>query len=389
MISRLRGVQVGTTVISLHKQGGLQYRRFAPSAAVGLVAVWILVLLVSGCATAPRQDTEPAGLPTGPTNVSVRPWLAPDLAKEVLALDPERVSEAQVKEVLSRVPAPRIVNIHGGIYPVHLAMVSFSEFLAGMGYPRSKIARPGDGAYSFSCYESSRKIAGAIAWYYEHEGMRPMIVGHSQGGMQAVKVLYQLAGLYREKVPVWNPLTGRTEKRYEIHDPFTGRLRPVVGVQVCYTTAVGAGGLTRFLPNQWDMAGRLRGIPDSTEEFTGFYMGLDFFGGDLLGFGGANAYRALGRARVRNVQLPTGYDHVTVPAARHLLESQAIKDWINDYQPTDKPRRDTRLEGNTAHILWAADVWHSIKKHWVLEAQRWAQASARETNAMMTSGQDR
>ena len=31
-------------------------------------------------------------------------------------------------------------------------------------------------------------------------------------------------------------------------------------------------------------------------------------------------------------------------------------------------------EGDSMNILWAADVWYSIKKHWVLEAQRFLRA---------------
>ena len=155
----------------------------------------------------------------------------------------------------------------------------------------------------------------------------------------------------------------------------------MVGLQVCYTTAVGAGGFTRFLPNQWNMTGRLRRIPDSTEEFTGFYMGLDLFGGDLLGFGGANAYEPLGKASVRNVQLPTRYDHVTVPATKHLLESQAVKDWINNYTPTAEPKVEVEFDSDSSHILWAADVWHSIKKHWVLELQRVIRAQRAQSHA--------
>ena len=45
----------------------------------------------------------------------------------------------------------------------------------GMGYPGASITNPGDGTYTFSCYESSEKIAGVIAWYYEREGLRPMM----------------------------------------------------------------------------------------------------------------------------------------------------------------------------------------------------------------------
>ena len=44
-----------------------------------------------------------------------------------------------------------------------------------------------------------------------------MIVGHSQGGIQAVKVLYELAGDVRRRDPVWNPLTDRAEDRDHDH----------------------------------------------------------------------------------------------------------------------------------------------------------------------------
>src|SRR5208283_698329 len=216
----------------------------------------------------------------------------------------------------------------------------------------------------------SEKLAGLIAWYYEKEGMRPMIIGHSQGGMQAVKVLYVLAGSFGEKINVWNPITDEPEDRYSIVDPITGHEQPVVGVKVAYASAVGSGGLTRFLPNQWSMAGKLRRIPDSVDEFTGFSMGLDLFGGDLLGFGGANRYESNGKAAVRNVRLPTGYNHVTIPVTAHLVEDEEIRDWINNYIPTEEPTLSVAFQRPSNNILWAADVWHSIKKHWVMEVQK-------------------
>ncbi len=344
------------------------------NAAFALLTVLALMLLY-GCAGTQyqyRQATYTEPLEKG--RVLREVFLQPSLEDKILALNPERITERDIREVLSRAPAPRIINIHGGIYPVHLAMTSFSEFLIGMGYPEAKIRNPRDGAYSFSCYESSEKIAGAIAWYYEKEGMRPMMVGHSQGGIQAVKVLYELDGAFSDWVPVWNPLTGKTEERYSILDPITGVERPVVGVQLSYTTAVGSGGFTRFLPNQWIMTGKLRTIPDTTVEFTGFVIGMDLLGGDLLGFGPANKYAANGEAKVRTVRLPLGYNHVTVPATKHLVQSQEIMDWINDYIPTDEPKLNVTFQSNSGHILWAADVWHSIKKHWTLELQRVIQA---------------
>ena len=152
-------------------------------------------------------------------------------------------------------------------------MISFSHFLIGMGYPEASIRNPDDGTWTFSCYENSKMIAGMIAWYYEQEGMRPMIVGHSQGGFQYVRVLDDLA--YSKQLDVWNPLTWKKENRTEIIDPLTGKKRPVAGLTLPYVTSMGAGGLTRCCQTQWDMNFRLRSIPDTVEEFTGFYKGRD------------------------------------------------------------------------------------------------------------------
>jgi hypothetical protein len=72
--------------------------------------------------------------------------------------------------------------------------------------------------------------------------------------------------------------------------------------------------------------------------------------------------------------LPSTYAHTTIPVTRHLLKSQQIKDWINNYQPghgeVEEPQLDVRFDSDSSHVLWAADVWYSVKKHWVLELQR-------------------
>ena len=332
-------------------------------------------LLFPGCATYIRHSLDPERARQVESSCVRREFaLSPETEQKIMALDPEHVTEADIRGVLSQAPAPRIINLHGGVYPVHRQMIAFSEFLMGMGYPEASIANPGDGTYTFSCYESSDKIAGIIAWYYEREGLRPMIVGHSQGGMQAVKVLWKLAGLSAKRLHVWNPLTWQEEESCDILDPLTGQRRPVVGLQLPYVTAMGAGGLTRVLPNQWDMCGRLRDIPDSVEEFTGFFKGKDLYGGDWLGYGPANHFKSMGKAVVRNVRLPTYYKHGGVPNNVHLLKSQQIMDWLNNYHPNDKPYDEPRLEvkfdADSKNILWAEDVWYSIKKHWVLELQR-------------------
>ena len=332
-------------------------------------------IFFAGCAGTRYSYREPLYEQTVGKGSVLREFsLEPQLEDRILSIDPEQISERDIEEVLSHAPAPRILNIHGGIYPVYLAMVSFSKFLIRMGYPEAKIRNPKDGSYSYSCYNDSEKLAGIVAWYYEKEGMCPMLIGPSQGGMQSVKVLHELSGSFRGNISVWNPLTNTREDRDWIIDPFTGDARPVVGIEVSYATSVGAGGLTRLLPTQWSMSSRLRKIPDSVEEFTGFHMGLDIFGGDFMGFGVSNKYKPNGKAQVRNVQLPAGYSHVFVPFTKHLAESKEIRDWINTYTPTETPELNVTFESSSTNILWAADVWHSIKKHWVLELKQMIRA---------------
>ena len=346
--------------------------------------LFLAALLVSGCAIYDRHGLPLEQLQTlqaNPRAATFKP--SPELEKRILALDPEHVTDADVRQTLAESPAPHVVNIHGGIAPAQLAMISFSEFLIGMGYPEFSITNPSDGTYTFSCYEDADIITGQIAWYYERDGLRPVIIGHSQGGMQAIKVLYRLAGSSGDKLYVWNPYTWQQEERYEITDPLTGQLRPVVGLKLPYVSAVGSGGPTRLLPSQWSMNGKLRAIPDTVEDFTGFCKELDLLGGEFLGYGPANEYYAKGTAKVRNVWLPSSYRHGHVPDTKHLLQSQAMRDWINHYHPPDKPVNtpmlDVKFDGDSRNILYAADVWYSLKKHWVLELQRLIQS--RNTNS--------
>lgn len=347
--------------------------------------IWCAASLLAGCGMCHRQGVESARRQQLENSFACRlPRFSPELRNEVLALNPTNVTSQDVREVLSQVPAPRVVNIHGGVAKVIPRMVSFSEFLMGMGYPAGSLTNPSDGTYSFSCYESSRKIAGVIAWFYEKEGLRPLLVGHSQGGFQVVKVLYQFTGKPSSRRSVWNPLTWEEEKRVEILDPLTGERQPVSGLRLPYTTSVGAGGLTRVLPNQWDMCLRLRRIPDSVEEFTGFCKAHDLLGGDFLGYGPANHYHSRGAAAVRNVWLPKAYKHGSIPDTKHLLNDPRMVEWINNYRPSSepicRPELDVEFEGDSSHILWAADVWFSIKKHWVLELQRLIRAQSRENH---------
>ena len=127
----------------------------------------------------PTPEMRPLGRWTAGTVAKAK--VSSSLRRQILALNPDRISEADIQRVLSKAPAPQMINIHGGVYPVHLVMKDFSNFLAAMGYPKNQTRLPG-GKYSFSCHRSSSQIAGVTAWYYEQTGMRVLMVGHSQGG---------------------------------------------------------------------------------------------------------------------------------------------------------------------------------------------------------------
>ncbi|MEE9452329.1 MAG: hypothetical protein V3V61_06195 [Gammaproteobacteria bacterium] len=294
----------------------------------------------------------------------------PQIKTKILNLDAENVSTTDIQETLSQTPAPRVINLHGGIYPVHLSMKSFSEFLIAMGYPEEKIRGPEGGYYSISCYENSYNLAGLMAWYYEKEAMRPMIIGHSQGGTQAVKVLQKLDS-DNTRIRPYNPITESREDRYTIINPYSGQAVPVNSVSLSYVSALSSGGLARLLPNQWMMNGRLRSIPDSVDDFTGFYKGMDPLGGDWLGYGRGNRYKSKGSAKVRNIKLPTYYSHGEIPDTISLAQNPEAQAWVNNYRPSGQAFEAFKADKSLpANILWAADVWYSIKKHWVLEAQR-------------------
>ena len=347
--------------------------RFVLAAAFG----FFLAAYASG------QDRAPAVATTErPVPGSVVKSIALDASVEerILALDPEHITEVDVRSTLAAGPTPRIMLFHGGVYPVHLLMESFSQFLVGMGYPEKSIRDPGDGAFSRSPYEDSERHAGEIAWYYEREAVRPILVGHSQGGIQVVKILHELAGTFGRERRVFNPLTGQFEERTTIVDPLTGCERPIVGISVAAAAAVGTGGWALALPIHWMVLSRVRSIPDTVDEFTGYRIGIDFFAWDGPGLEGVKTFHAAGKANVRNVTLPAEYSHVFVPGTAQLAEDPALRDWINAFDPENPPRSSPPQGHGASNIMWAADVWHSIKRHWTLEAQRFVRARRAATN---------
>jgi hypothetical protein len=315
--------------------------------------------------------------PARPANAANEPPPLPDiahakapvdtaLAARILALDPVHISDLDVREILANAPAPRIIALSGSLGLV--TMEPFARFLAAMGYPEERIRDPANGEWSYSSFGDSTALAGTLAWHYEREGMVPMLIGHSHGGMLMLRTLHELAGAFGDTIPVWNPLTGEALARSTIADPVTGKERPVVGLKVGYATALATGKLPRLLLGQWTMLTKLRRVPDSVDEFTGFAIEWDLIAGN---FPGAEPYAATGSATVRNVTLPASYSHIGLPRTQHLAANEATRAWINEYSPGANA---AALPGDgaidVANIIHAADIWHSVKKHWCLEAQR-------------------
>jgi hypothetical protein len=324
-------------------------------AALGLAVALALVPLACSAAPPSARDVEPAAIPPA----------------ALAALDCDRVPAAAVHEVLAHVPAPRLILIKGTL-PA-LTLDSLAHFLAGMGYPLARITDPRDGSLSRSGYDDSARLAGEVAWYVEHDGMPPILVGHSRGGMLVIRTLHELAGAFHPAIAVHDPIDDRTLARTFITDRRTGARRPVVGgVHVELAVAIATGKLPRVWQGQWDMLPLLRRIPDSVGDFTGFHIEGDVVAGDAFGI---EPYVAMHAGHVRNVALPATYSHIGAVDTAHLAADPAIRAWIDAWHP-DAP--DAALPpGDTRNLGLAAELWFGVKRAWCRAAQSEGAVDAR------------
>jgi hypothetical protein len=333
-----------------------------PTLAIGVL---LFLGFLAGCAHVEQRPYVPPAEPAS---------LSKELKNRILALDAEHLSEADIDEVLSKCPAPRVMLLEGSVRLV--SMESFGRFLVAMGYPEDRVRDPRSGSYSYSSYADSQVMAGMIAWYYEREGMMPMVIGYSQGGMLSVRILHELSGTFHEKVAVWNPLSGTSEQRWTIVDPLTGDERPVVGLRMGFASAAATGKPMRLLLGQWAMLNRLREIPDTVEEFSGYHLKYDPISGTLFGVGQGDRYYPMGSASVRNIVLPSGIHHLDLPLTEDLARNRETRQWIQHYRPSrETGELSGPYPGEKENIFFAADLWYSIKRHWCLELKRWVLAN--------------
>src|SRR4030095_767173 len=126
---------MGTAIHSTSRGPAVSFRAFIDTGAAAFVAALLT------CSPAARADSATDALAPFRT-------LDRSLAMRVLALDPERLSAADVRDTLSRVPAPHVIALSGSVALV--TMQPFAEFLAEMGYPRPRLVNPRDGSLSYS-----------------------------------------------------------------------------------------------------------------------------------------------------------------------------------------------------------------------------------------------
>ena len=268
--------------------------------------------------------------------------------------------------------APRVVLLQGALGIV--TMAPLGEFLRDMGYPAAALTDPRTGEMTTDSDLDGRTLAGMLAWQYEHDGVRPVIVGHSKGGGVVIDTLRALSGAYGDDLALVDPRTLAPEPRTRFLDPVTGETSRVVDLKVPLASAIATGRLPRILRGQFELASVLRDVPDSAERFVGFAIPYDPIAGTLAG--DEDPYRPTGHAAVRNVVLPATTSHIAAPRTDHLARDPATRAWIDAYLPGAQPPLPDGAD--TTNLVQAAELWYAIKRAWCGEAQR-ANAGAQGT----------
>lgn len=274
--------------------------------------------------------------------------LPPEARAQLLAIDPEQVSEQQVRGLLVLAPVPRVLLFRGSL---GADMESFGAFLVQMGYPAYRLRNPATGRYSYSfdwdgcrCDECDA-LAAHLPAQVQRDGVAPVLVGHSGGGVTISRILHRLAA-----------------------DPQAPRVQ--------FAATLGTGALMRWVPGFPGCSAelpQLSQVPPSVVAFTGYRIAGDPFTA-LFGFGDFRP--AEGRtpeAQVRNVRLAPQVSHLRAFEVDGYAEQPLLRAWIEAYRPdSDAPLPEgSGLDlGNLRH---AADLWHSLKKHWALQARQWAE----------------
>lgn len=316
------------------------------------------------CPDCSRRAPDAAAPPIAATVLALALALAPGAhAADLAALDCMR-SDSFAATALPPQHAPHVVLLQGSLGIV--TMAPLGAFLAAMGYPARSLTDPRGGAMTTDSDLDGATLAGALAWWHEHDGVRPILVGHSKGGGVVIDTLRALAGARGDELPMVDPRTLAPEPRTRYLDPLTREPRRVVDLKLPLAAAIATGRLPRVLRGQFELARVLRDVPDSAEAFVGFAIPWDPIAGTLAG--DEDPYHAIGRASVRNVVLPAQTSHIGAPRTEHLAADPATRAWIERYRPGAAESLPDGVD--TENLVLAAELWHAIKRAWCGEAQR-------------------
>ena len=194
--------------------------------------------------------------------------------------------------------------------------------------------------------------------------------------MQAVKVLHVLNGEYGASGPVWNPLTDfrrGAARRSSIRSPAAA-----AGGRACAspTSRRSARAAPRSCcPTSGACIGKLRTIPDTVEEFTGYSIDVDFWAWTVPGVDATRKFTNGGKAHVRNVTLPAGISHVIAPRVGGPCRSNRRM----RARGSRRTRRDRACrrppDSRGQHRAGPPTCGGRVKKYWVIEAQRFIRAT--------------
>ena len=282
-----------------------------------------------------------------------------------LALDPEHISAADVRESC-RSRRHRASSTSRAAWR-WVTMQPFAQFLVAMGYPEERLRNPPTARFRIRALPTARRLAGTLAWYYESEGMMPMLIGHSQGGMLVIRVLHELAGRFTSDRGV-ESASRRIGAAHVDHGPTR---RPRASGRRPEGALCGGAGDRQVAALAAGAMDHARQIAVDSGLGRGIHRLHHTVGSDRRYVSGSEPYRATGTAEVRNVELPAGTSHIGLPDTQALASNAETRAWIESLSPGRSIAADRIVDGvETGQLVAAAEIWFSVKKHWCLEAQR-------------------